>query len=145
MLSDNTAQRGLRVAGSGNQAHVVFGTIERCPDVVAHAAVDADVAAVRGRAHGHILDGADPVQGAGAWPRNGPPRLDHQPRGGQADRRRLVVHDRSKLGREVFDRGRIILGTYEIPSPPPRSTVEICAVLSTPNSATTSRSRPITR
>ena len=32
-----------------------------------------------------------------------------------------------------------------MPRPPPRSTVEICAVLSTPNSATTSRSRPMTR
>lgn len=36
-------------------------------------------------------------------------------------------------------------GRYEIPSPPPRSTTDICAVFSTPNSPTTSRSSPSTR
>ena len=93
-----------------------------------------------------VLDGADLVERDGAGPGDGAARFDHQLAAPAARRRRTRCARWRRAWRPgPRTGGGSSCGRYEMPRPPPRSTVEICAVLSTPNSATTSRSSPITR
>src|SRR5690606_28166384 len=79
------------------------------PDVVAHAAVDADVAPVPVGGDCDVLDGADLVERDGARSGDRTPRFHHQFGCGQADGRRLAAHDGQQLVGQLFHRRRIVL------------------------------------
>ena len=145
MLSDDSGQCRGCVAGPGHQPGVVLRVIEGGADVVAHAAVNADVSTVRVGADVDVFDGADFVQRDGARSGDGATGLDRQRGGGKPDGRGFLADDRASLAASSLTGGGSSVARYEMPSPPPRSTVAICAVFSAPNSSTISRSRPMTR
>ena len=68
------------VAAPGDQRHRVARAVERRADVVAHAAVDADIGAQARQ----VLDGAHLVDGDGAGTGDGPARLDGEVGNAQA-------------------------------------------------------------
>ena len=95
------------------------------------SAVDADVATTGGGADRTSL--TVPTRYTVIVP--GPAmavRARRQPGRRQTDRRRLAAHDGAELGGGSSTGGGSSCGRYAMPKPPPRSTVAICAVLSTP-------------
>jgi hypothetical protein len=95
---------GRDVGRARGQHGGVAGVVEGGADVVAHAAVDADVRA-QPREH---LDGADLVQRDGRRPGDGPPRLDGEPRDGQTDGGALLLDDGAQAVGEVGDLHRVV-------------------------------------
>src|SRR5579884_2099009 len=101
MLSDDAGRYRWRVAASGYQTNVILRAVERSADVVAHAAVDADVAALRRGAHVDVLNGAHLIKRDGSGPGDGPARFDHQSRWRQTDCSRLAAHNGIELRGEI--------------------------------------------
>src|SRR5699024_1915676 len=67
VLSHDAGQHGSGLRTTGNDPAVVGRVVQRGADIVAHPAVDADVAPVRTTIEVHVLDGADLVHSDHAW------------------------------------------------------------------------------
>lgn len=70
---DDTGWDEWGVGAAVDESDVVFGAVEGGPNVIAHAAVDADVAAGFAAVNGDVFDGADGVDGDGAGSGDGRP------------------------------------------------------------------------
>ena len=107
VLADHPRRaRRRRRCARETSADVVLGVVERGADVVAHPAVDADVAAARCRSR-HVLDRADLVEGDACPARRSPGRARPTSRGhGQPGRGALVRDDLAQLVGQVARRRR---------------------------------------
>ena len=114
MFSHDPGQHGLHrllavLRGAGNQPDVVHGVVERRADVVAHPAVDADVAADLVVAERDVLDGADLVKRDRARPGDRAAGLTGDTRHRQLGVGAFLPHHLADLGDHLRGRRRVVL------------------------------------
>ena len=115
VLAGDAHEGGSGIRRPVGEPHRVVGLVQRGPDVVAHAAVDADVLAHRGRLAGrracrdhHVFHRADLVERDGRRPDDRAARLDRDHRNRDAERRALGGDDPRELPRDRRDRSHLV-------------------------------------
>src|SRR5690606_31921780 len=98
------------VAAPTGERGGVVGAVEGGADVVAHPAVDGDVAALRALLEGDGLNGPHAVEGEAARADDRAPRLDRDARGRRAELRARPAYDVGERARDDGGGGRGRLG-----------------------------------
>ena len=103
MGADDTGWDEWGVGAAVDESDVVFGAVEGGPNVVTHAAVDANVAAGFAAVNGDVFDGADGVDGDGAGSSDGPAGFHLDERHGQVESFGVGVDSLQEVGGDGFD------------------------------------------